>query len=405
MKEERSSETVGPPAGTATSSLEKRIRRHLIGKPQRFFAATLPGLETLCGDEVSRLSPTVTDIETTEGGVGFTGRLHDGMAANLHLRTAGRVLLRAAELRATSFRTLERLLAEIPFELYLFSGETPTFSVTTGHCRLYHTDAIAERCERGIRERLRAAKAPPGAAPRPPQTVHVRGVDDGFTLSLDSSGEPLHKRGLKTDVGPAPLRETLAAAILLRCGYTGHEPLLDPLCGSGTFALEAAMLARGVPPGWHREFAFQGWPSFQPGRWTSLRREAERSVREMGETVVFSSDRDPRACERLRRTVAEHGLERVISVREADVFEVQPPGGKPGLVVLNPPYGRRLGSSGTTGRFVSDLSRHLLRSFRGWRYAMLVPESARSAASMLAPEVTRLHHGGLWLSLLTGVVL
>ena len=241
-----------------TSPLEKRIRRHVIGKSHRFFAVTAPGLEPLCLGELESLGLTGAAVE---GGVEFSGRLQAAYLANLCLRTANRILLRVHEFRATSFRALAQEAASFPWELFIAPGAPLRIHVTTHHCRLHHSDAIAERVQNAIAERLSAFSV---AEARMPLQIFIRGVDDRFTASLDSSGENLYRRGIKTHAGKAPLRETLAAAALMLAGYSGEGFLLDPMCGAGTFALEAALMAKHLPPGGHRDFAFMAWPGFRP---------------------------------------------------------------------------------------------------------------------------------------------
>ncbi|HDI59162.1 MAG TPA: hypothetical protein ENF48_02195 [Desulfobacteraceae bacterium] len=259
---------------TDATALDKRIRRHVIGPPQLFFAATAPGIEPICAAELAACLPGVQP-RPMRGGVSFKARLDDAFRANLMLRTANRVLMRIARFEAAYFSQLEKALAAVPWELYL-ARETPVVArVATRKSRLHHSGAIAQRLAAAVAERRRNAIFNPLPAPpdRPAeQTIFIRAKHDRFTVSLDTSGELLHKRGLKADVGPAPLRETLAAAILEQVDYTGDAPLLDPMCGGGTFVLEAAMHACRIPVGWHRDFVFTRWPAFRPHRWAHLRR-------------------------------------------------------------------------------------------------------------------------------------
>ena len=320
--------------------------------------------------------------EAEPGGVGFTARLHDAYRANLHLRTATRILMRIDTVRATRFDGLAARLAAIPWELYLKPGTPVRVTAAVRHCRLHHRRAIAERTEAAIEARMAdwgPAKA--SGAPPAPQTIFIRGVDDRFTVSIDTSGEMLYRRGLKASGGRAPIRETLAAAILRLGGLAPGRPLVDPLCGAGTFALEGAMILAGIPPGRYREFAFMDWPSFQPGRWRHLLREADATVRYPDRPVVFASDCDPAACSTLARQVRTAGLDQTVAVACADARTVRPPTGwPPGLVVIDPPYGLRLSTPEASAELFAELSaisrrpsgaggRPLSSPIPGWRTA------------------------------------
>jgi len=243
---------------------------------------------------------------------------------------------------------------------------------------------------------------PAGTAP---QTVFVRGLHDRFILSLDTSGELLHKRGLKTRAGPAPIRETLAAAILRRVGYTGAEVLLDPMCGSGTFSLEAVLRARRIPPGWYRDFAFTAWPAFRPPRWAYLRRQLEGEIRPSAPAPIVAADRDPLACGQLEAALARGNLGASVTVACRDFFEIDPAefGPLPGVAVINPPYGRRLGSGPQSHALFARIVDRLNRCYRGWKVALIAPPGA---AHLAPPQLipARLLHGGLHLVLLTGTI-
>ncbi|WP_155318089.1 THUMP domain-containing class I SAM-dependent RNA methyltransferase [Desulfosarcina alkanivorans] len=206
------------------------------------------------------------------GGVTFGGRFVDCQRANLYVRTATRVLMRIGSFLATNVRRLEKKSAGVPWELFLPPGILPEIKVRSRRSRLYHTDVISRALRQSMARRL---GRPPGSSrPDRPQTLFVRVVEDRYTLSLDSTGAPLYKRGLKSGPARAPLRETQAAAILMAAGYDPGRPLVDPLCGSGTFSLEAAMMAKRMAPGVKRDFAFMDWPAFRESRWAFFRRSA-----------------------------------------------------------------------------------------------------------------------------------
>jgi putative N6-adenine-specific DNA methylase len=389
------------------TTFEKRIKRNITGREQDFFIVTAPGLEQLCYNELLQLPLSSHKAAIVEGGIEFTGRLHDCYLANLHLRLANRIIMRIGRFKSSNFQRLGKKISGIPWELYLHRSSALTVSVTSRHSRLYHKDAVSECCREKIAQRLALYAPEPASAVSgaDAQQLFVRIVEDHFTISLDSSGELLHKRGLKSHRATAPLRETIAAAVLNIAGFTGNEPLIDPLCGSGTFSLEAAMLARQIPPGWFRNFAFTGWPGFVSGRWHYLRRQGEALIAGKKEPQIFASDRDEAVCSELTDCVERYHLTDAVQVRCRDFFEFDPADvtAQIGLVVLNPPYGMRLGKRAEAAALITALCRKLKRSYAGWKLALLVPEASFLDCIPLHNLTRhRLFHGGLKALLLTG---
>ena len=388
------------------TGLKKRVKRHVVGPIHSFFAVCAPGLESLCLKELSAMGgSTVSRAAVTPGGVSFKGRLTDMYRANLELRTPTRILMRIARFRASNFRQLEKHLAKIPWELHIRAETDIHVSATAARSRLYHTAAVAERISQAVHERPGAAPADAdGVETRAVQNLLVRAQDDNFVISLDSSGEPLYKRGLKGHGGRAPLRENLAAATLQWAGYTGREPLMDPMCGSGTFALEAALVSSRTPPGWHRNFAFMNWPAFKPRQWQHLKKERSLEITPLTVPAIFASDKDPGACASLASVVQKHDLSRVVSVREGDFFDFDP--GQcsplPGIVALNPPYGIRLGSVSGARKLTTEIAAKLRRDYQRWRAAVFLPDRQLAAQFPSGLVQRKITHGGLNLILLTG---
>lgn len=384
--------------------LEKRIKRHVLGKVHDLFAVTPPGCEALVKEELKALGLKGRVIA---GGVEFEGRLEEVYRANLNLRTAGRVLMRIHSFRAAAFRSLEKAASGFAWELFIPSGTPLRLHVTTHHCRLHHTDAIAERLAAIISERLeKAATAPAAAPPGPSPQVFVRGVDDRFVVSIDSSGENLYLRGIKTHPGKAPLRETFAAAALMLAGFSGTQPLLDPMCGAGTFSLEAALLAKNIPPGWFREFAFATWPGFRATRWDYIRRKAAEQILSLDRPRIFASDIDPEACRRLGECLGRSALSDAVSVARRDFFELDPRDvtERPGFVALNPPYGRRMGSSSESRDLVRAVIARIRSRYAGWKIILLVPAGRRLPELGSPVQVYPFHHGGLKVNVVVGNV-
>ena len=382
--------------------LEKRIKRHLIGKSHDFFAVTAPGFEELCLAESAALGLSGRAVA---GGVEFAGRLPDGWLANLHLRTASRILMRAHAFQAAHFSELERQIGAFAWELFLKPGTLQKINVTTHRCRLHHTDAIAERVRDGIERRLQPfGSAGPVAVG---QQVFVRGTRDRFTVSIDSSGGNLYLRGLKTHSGRAPLRETIAAAALMRGGFTGAETLLDPMCGTGTFSLEAALIAKNVPPGWFRDFAFMGWPGFRPRRWDHLRRKASEGFTALSSPRIFASDIDPEACSALEASLRTHGLSDAAAVACRDFFTLNPQdvADRPGVVVINPPYGRRLGKISESLELTRAIIARVRDHYLGWAFILVAPVGRDLLFAGIPVEVYPFFHGGLSVNVVVGRVM
>ncbi|MFH1982097.1 MAG: class I SAM-dependent RNA methyltransferase [Pseudomonadota bacterium] len=389
---------------TGLTAFEKRLRRRIIGREQEFFTVAAPGLEAVCAEELCRLGVAAGDLHPEVGGIGFCGKLPLLYAANLHLRTAGRILMRIADLTAATFARLETAADAVDWDLYLKPGQPVLIHVTTRQCRLYHTGAVAGRLQMAIGRRL-GTTVDATAGDEIPQRLFVKGASDRFTISLDSSGALLHKRGPKRQVGAAPIRETLAAAALIMAGHTPDSPVVDPMCGSGTFSLEAAMMAARIPPGWYRDFAFFGWPCFSAAAWGHIRKTAmERIDVKPGPVRIFASDIRADAVAALGKVAAQMGVGGRMALAVQDFYAVDGARvtGGPGTVVLNPPYGLRLGRRNDVRQDFPRIRDHLRRGFSGWRAAVFCPVDEASAFKGLGLRETHVPHGGLRLVLFTG---
>ena len=326
-----------------------------------------------------------------EGGVSWTGDARSLMRANLWLRSASRVVVRIAEFRATAFFELEKQSKRVDWSAWLGGNVAPEFRVTAKKSKLYHSDAIAER--------LGKAGGAPKKAEAAQQFV-VRMHRDVCTISADTSGELLHMRGYRQATGKAPLRETIAAAMLIASDWNGDEALLDPFCGSGTIPIEAAMIARRIAPGLNREFAFERWPAFDSAAWRDLKAEARSRTR--GATVsIQGSDRDKGAVEASRANAERAGVSDSVSF-EAKALSAVEPAESSGLVVTNPPYGKRV----SEGRDIRNLYAQLGKLMRGklanWRLTLLSPED-RLASQIALPlkPLLKTSNGGIRVTLLS----
>lgn len=356
------------------------------------FAQCAPGLEDLVAGELDRLGIRPGGREP--GGVSFQPTTRQLYAANLWLRTATRVLVRRASFRAESFAALERAAEALAWDEWLRAETRPVFRVSSTRSRLYHTDAVAERLQRVV------GIGPPDA---PEQLVTVRLVADRLTVSVDSSGDRLHRRGWRLATAKAPLRETLAAAMLIAAGWDGQSPLADPLCGSGTIAIEAALAARGLPPGGGRSFAFQRWPSFQPGTWASVTGDAKRRAKPAGSgPPILAADRDAGAIAATRANAERAGVAEDVDIRLAALSTLQPPADSaPGLLLSNPPYGGRVKGGPDLRDLYAAIGRLQRSRLIEWRVGLLVADRSLAAQTGLdLEERLRTTNGGIPVQLL-----
>lgn len=352
------------------------------------FAIAAPGLEPLVAAELSALG--ATGIAAEAGGVAFRGDREAMYAANLHLRTASRIVRRLAAFRATAFHELERHARRIPWEEYLPSGARTRLRVTCRKSRLYHSDAVAERIADAIARRVAGAadsaidrtsedddsdqeSDAAGTAARgddDAQLFIVRFAHDRCTVSVDASGALLHRRGYRRAVAKAPLRETLAAAALMGSGWRGRTPMLDPMCGSGTIAIEAALLARRMAPGRARWFSFMAWPDFDRTVWDRVHACARDAELPAAAVAIQASDRDAGATAAAASNAVRAGVDGDIEISTRAVSAIVPAAGA-GSVVSNPPYGARIGESGTLRNLYAQLGRVAREKCPGWTMALL----------------------------------
>lgn len=377
----------------------------------RGFAVTAPGLEELTRREFTALG---IEAGSEPGGVQFEGEAETIYRANLHLRTASRVLVRAASFQARSFIELERHARRIDWKAFLTRGSTFQLRVSSRKSKLYHERAIAERFGRWIQEDVGAVlvtsesssssdedegDAEEGSSGA--QSFIIRFHRDQCLVSADSSGELLHRRGYRQAVAKAPLRETLGAAMLLGSGWHGDEPLLDPLCGSGTIPIEAALIGRGIPPGLSsgdrvpRSYAFEGWPGFDSEVWRRVVEEAAKGILPEAPAPIVGTDRDHGAVEAAAANAGRAGVAGDVAF---DVLPISASRGRgsSGLVATNPPYGVRVGETRELRDLYAAFGNLLRDKLPGWRAAMLAADQGLVAQTGLpAREILRTRNGGI----------
>ena len=379
------------------------------------FASTGPGLESIAAGELKALG---VRGQQEIGGVAFSADLQRLYEANLWLRTATRVLVRLGSFHASTFYELERRAKQLPWAEFLPASGKVRLRVTCRKSKLYHSDAVGERvlsaiagsASRAIEasEETDAEDADASETVDAPdhesesgresgQLFVVRLVNDECEVSADSSGELLHKRGYRQEIAKAPLRETIAAAMVLASGWKGNEPLLDPMCGSGTIPIEAALIARKIAPGLRRNFQFMDWSGFEAERWNRALEEARAAVTDFsGE--IFGSDRDAGAVRASARNAERAGVsENVRFSPEAvsgSIASIGDSARDSGWILTNPPYGVRVGESDDLRNLYAKLG-SALKSKPGWRLGVLTSDSAlvRQTGLSLRPRFSTSNGG------------
>ena len=364
------------------------------------FAVTAPGLEPLCCAELTAMGIAAAP---QDGGVAWSGDIRSIALANLWSRTASRVIVRIGEFRARTFFEVERNARRLPWDNYIAVGGGVAFRVTSRKSKLYHSDAIAERLSDAALQRVSGAhRASPSSdddetplQELPAQLFIVRVLHDVVTVSADSSGALLHLRGYRQQLARAPLRETLAAALLSAAGWSADEPLFDPMCGSGTIPIEAARLARRMAPGRDRLFAFLRWPGFDARLWTSMVDDARSQELPRSPVAIAGADRDAGAIVAARANAERAGVARDIEFLEQPISAMSADAGA-GLIATNPPYGVRIGEADRLRNLYAQLG-NLLRTRRpGWRLVMLSADHALERQGKLPlEERLRTKNGGI----------
>ncbi|HEY4162315.1 MAG TPA: class I SAM-dependent RNA methyltransferase [Dongiaceae bacterium] len=360
------------------------------------FVVTSPGLESALCDEVRVKG--FKDPAAVKGGVTVKGGWPEVWRANLELRGAARVLARIGEFRALHLAQLDKRARKLAWGEILRPDVPFRVEASCTGSRIYHQGAAAQRIEKAIRDTLGAS-----ASPEAEICIKARIDDDLCTVSVDTSGESLHKRGHKEAVGKAPMRENLAALFLRQCGYDGAESVVDPMCGSGTFVIEAAEIAAGLNPGRSRHFAFEQLANFDDAVWQRLRGAGVKPESTASVLRFYGSDRDAGAIEMSRANAARAGITGMTEFRQKAVEDLAVPGGAPGLVIVNPPYGTRIGDTKKLYSLYYALGQTLLTRFAGWRVGLVASNASLVKATGLpfGSPAGSVSHGGLRVTLFT----
>jgi putative N6-adenine-specific DNA methylase len=328
-----------------------------------------------------------------DGGVSWTGDALSVMRANLWLRTATRVLVRVAKFRAKSFAELERHAKRVDWARYIAAGADVEFAITSRKSKLIHTGAIEQRLRSAFEPQTQDPR--PKAADRSSQLFVVRVIRDEFEISADSSGELLHMRGYRQAIGKAPIRETLAAALLLAADWKGETPLIDPFCGSGTIPIEAALIARRIAPGINRTFAILDWPGTDRSEWATLLDAAKSWAMPRAHFPIIGSDRDKGAIASSVANAERAGVSGDISFAVRSVSALEAPPGS-GLLATNPPYGVRASPKADVRNLYAQLGNVVRQKLPSWNVALFSAQPRLTAETKLeTKELFRTSNGGI----------
>lgn len=378
----------------ATRAFELNAAAGLYLGPQEFYAPCPRGLEALLADELTSLS--ADSVEAVPGGVHFVADWRICYRVNLWSRLATRILWRVARRAYRTEDDIYHMTRTIPWHEWFSVDRTIRVYVTAIRCPLKSLEFLALRTKDAVCDAFRSVlgKRPSVDTANPDMRIHVFVDDREAMLYLDTSGEPLYKRGLRRAKVEAPLKENLAAGILMLAGWKPEETLFDPMCGSGTFLLEAARMALDIAPGLGRNFAFEQFLRFDQPLWRLLVSDARAAQRER-EFRIGGADVDPVEADRGRRNLQYAKLDGRIKVAQADILTVVPPA-ESGVLVANPPYGVRLGEQKSLDALYPKLGDALKQRFVGWRcYFFSGDENLPKLIGLRATKRTPLYNGAL----------
>lgn len=349
---------------------------------EQFFATCPRGLEAVLADELRGLNGQ--DVQAVGGGVSFNGDFALCYRANLESRIASRILWRISGGAYRDEEDIYRISFAPRWTDWFEPARTIRVDVSAIKSPLASLDYITLKIKDAVCDKVRLlSRRRPNVdtrAPDIPIQAHLTNRD--FTLYLDTTGEPLFKRGLRTTTGAAPLRENLAAGLLRLAGWHPGIPLLDPMCGSATILVEAALMALDIAPGLGRHYAFEKLNNFDARRWRELRGKTTARQKPKKLLAIYGSDIAPAAVRAARANLAAAGLEECVTLECANVLDITPPVEK-GILVSNPPYGVRLGEQQKLAEFYPRLGDLLKKQFTGWRVYLL-------SADMRLPKLIRL---------------
>jgi putative N6-adenine-specific DNA methylase len=332
-------------------------------------ATTQFGLEELLAEELRQLGATVEKVGNRA--VEFTGSKQLLYEAVLWCRTAVRILMPFADFAAPDEKSLYREVSRIDWSEYLTPDQTFAITAVTNRSTLEHSFYVAQLTKDAIVDQFRdrTGRRPNVDPAKPDVRLHLHLLDNEAILSLDAAGESLHRRGYRQLTNEAPLNEVLAAGLLLLSGWDGKKALIDPMCGSGTILCEAAMIAQRIAPGLYHQgdFAFQHWPDFEQALWDSVLMDARSARIEEPQAYLAGSDLSADTIQLARQNVEAAGLEEYIRLAVRDVRDaVAPKNEEPGILLMNPPYGERIGAEAEMAGLYKTIGDTLKNNFQGY---------------------------------------
>ncbi len=351
-----------------------------------FFASCPRGLEKLLAGELNSFG--AADVRTTDGGVAFSGDWPLCYRANLQSRLASRILWRVKD--ATPFRNEQdvyKTVYDLPWTRWFDVNDTILVKVTAIKCPLKSLEFITLKIKDAVCDKFRAEKnaRPSVAKLDPDMRIHAFFEGEKFTLYLDTSGDALYKRGVRTHTNIAPLRENLAAGILMMAGWKPGIPLLDPMCGSGTFLIEAAQMSLNIQPGIARDFAFQKFKYFESAKWNELREAAIAAQLAVSELPIYGSDLYGDALRAAHQNLEDAGIRETVDLKQCNVLEASPPE-KEGILVANLPYGERMGDEDELAELYPKLGDVLKQRFGGWNAYLFTADLRIAKLMRLTPS-------------------
>lgn len=389
-------------------AFSRHIKQYVQAPIHRFAAIVPPELSAICSRELTSLG--FSDVKITDAGVEFFGKLKSCYLPNLCLRTASRILCRFPPFRAGAVEELFQKVSSLRWELWVNHNIPLEVRAFVQVSRIRHEGLVVRAVTDGVAGRFQSRsllppfctfsteddKAPPIPMSEIKQRILVRLRNNQCEVSLDTTGDHLHRRGYRREHTGAPLRETLAAAVLLRSKWHGETPLIDGMCGAGTIAIEAALLARRVPPGLQRSFLFKSWPGFEEKSWNHLQKMLTGQILAHPPAPILAIDSEQETLRVARKNAQRAGVDQDIQWHCMDLFALKPLIQRlpPGLLILDPPYGRRTEGGGK--ELYEQLGSHLRRFFEGWQAAILAPSKATALSlKMPAMRLWQISHGGL----------
>jgi putative N6-adenine-specific DNA methylase len=351
----------------------------------QFFATCPRGLEAVLAQELATLG--ANQVKATDGGARFSGQMALCYRVNLESRVASRVLWQIDQAPYRNEEDVYLRARGLPWENWFTPHQTIAVKVTAQHCALKSLEFITLRIKDAACDHFRDLTGiRPSVDTRVPDVrIHAYFDAQQFTLYLDTSGETLFKRGYRQFTGEAPLRENLAAGILKLCGWEPGVPLFDPMCGSGTFVLEAALMALHIPPGSKRSFGFERLKNFEGEAWEKIRAAAAAQPVAATTLPIYGSDHDKWAVMDAKKNLENAGLTGVATVQEKDILDITAPAAN-GVLVMNPPYGERIGETDELAELYPKLGSVLKQRFAGWKVGIFTADTRLPKLMRLKPS-------------------